>query len=177
MFKNPFIRFVTLATGLYLLWYFGYEYYIKPYTLFDDYIIDSLVRWAEKFLQIIGYQTSDYAAVDGPLRQHVGIIGSLGVSIGAPCDGAVLFALFIVYVVSYPGPVKHKLWFIPLGLFVIHFMNILRVMGLAIIVHINEAWLEFNHDYTFTLLVYAIVFGLWWIWTVKFALPVKKSEV
>ena len=27
-------------------------------------------------------------------------------------------------------------------------------------------WLEFNHDYTFTVLVYGLVFALWYLWTV-----------
>jgi exosortase family protein XrtF len=166
--RNPVFRFIGMATGLYLVWYFAYEYYVKPSTLFDDYVIDSLVRWGERLLTFFGYTISDYTALDGPLRSHLGIAGSKGVSIGAPCDGAVLFALFIVFVVSYPGSFKHKWWFIPVGLLTIHFINILRVIGLAIIVHINEDWLAFNHDYTFTLIVYAFVFFLWWLWIKKF---------
>jgi hypothetical protein len=27
-------------------------------------------------------------------------------------------------------------------------------------------WLEFNHDYTFTVLIYGLVFALWYLWTV-----------
>ena len=166
--KNPVFRFLGLSTGLYLVWYFLYEYYLKPHTLFDDYVIDSLVRLGERFLSLIGYTISDYASLDGPLRSHLGIEGSKGVSIGAPCDGAVLFALFVVFVIAYPGPLKNKWWFIPSGLIAIHLINVLRVAALAIIVHINEDWLAFNHDYTFTLLVYSFVFFLWWIWIKKF---------
>lgn len=174
--KNPVFRFLGLATSLYLLWYFSYEYYFKPHTLFDDYVIDSLVRWGERILKLVGYSISDYTTLDGALRSHLGIEGSKGVSIGAPCDGAVLFALFIVFVISYPGPIRHKLWFIPVGLITIHFINVLRVVGLAVIVHINEDWLAFNHDYTFTLIVYAFVFFLWWLWIKKFSPTSSQSS-
>ncbi len=171
--RNPFFRFIIVATGLYIGWYTLYEYYLKPNTLFDDYIINNLVTLSEWLLKGLGYDVIPYQ--DYPLRSHIGIIGpsgplqSKGVTIGAPCDGAVLFALFVAFVVAFPGPFKHKLWFIPAGLVAIHLLNVLRVMGLAIIVLINEDWLAFNHDYTFTLIVYAFVFFLWWLWTKKFA--------
>jgi exosortase/archaeosortase family protein len=130
-------------------------------------VIDSLVKLGEGFLQLLNFETTSYS--DGRFRQHFGVSGSAGVTIGAPCDGIVLFALFIVFMISYPGPMRHKLWYMPVGLVLIHGLNVLRVAGLALIVHYNEKWFSFNHDYTFTLIVYAAVFGLWWLWIAKFS--------
>jgi exosortase family protein XrtF len=166
-FKNPFTRFLFLSTFLYLIWYFLYEFYLKENTYINEYVIDSLVNLGEGLLHLLGYETTPYS--DGRFRQHFGIFGTNGVTIGAPCDGIVLFALFIVFMVSYPGPIKHKLWFMPVGLMLIHGLNVMRVTALALIVYYNEVWFSFNHDYTFTLIVYAAVFGLWWIWIVKFS--------
>jgi exosortase family protein XrtF len=171
--KNPFFKFIFLSTGIYLGWYFLYEFYLKPDTQFDDYIIHSLVKMAEWILSALGYALIPYQ--DLPLRSHIGIDGSLGVTIGEPCDGAVLFALFAAFVISFPGPFKHKLWFVPIGLLAVHLINALRVAGLALIVHINENWLSFNHDYTFTIIVYAFVFWLWWIWIKRFS-PLSKAK-
>lgn len=165
---NPFARFLFLSTLLYLSWYFTYEFYLKENTLINEYVINNLVILGEGTLQFFGYQTTNYA-VDGIWRVHFGVAGSNGVTIGAPCDGIVLFALFIVFIVSYPGPIKHKLWYLPLGLIIIHFLNVARVVGLALIVHYEESWLAFNHDYTFTWIVYGVVFGLWWFWINKFS--------
>lgn len=166
-FSNPFFRFILISTGIYLGWDLLYEFYLKPSTLFDDYIIDSLVKLAENGLQMLGYEVTPYQ--DFPFRSHIGILNSKGVTIGAPCDGAVLFALFAAFVIAFPGKIKNKLWFVPLGLLTIHIINVFRVMGLAIIVSVNEDWLAFNHDYTFTLFVYAYVFLLWWIWISKYS--------
>lgn len=167
LYSNPFTRFLFVSTSLYLVWYFFYEFYLKENTLINEYVIDNLVFLGENLLQIFGYVTTPYN--DGVFRVHFGVLGSSGVTIGAPCDGIVLFALFVVFMLSYPGPIKHKVWFLPLGLMLIHGLNVLRVVGLALIVYYNETWFSFNHDYTFTLVVYAAVFGLWWWWIVKFS--------
>ncbi|MFN6379491.1 MAG: exosortase X [Flavobacteriales bacterium] len=173
LFKNPFTRFLILSTTLYLIWYFLYEFYLKENTFINEYVIDSLVKLGESVLHGLGYETTPYT--DGKFRQHFGVLGTAGVTIGAPCDGIVLFALFVVFMISYPGPVKHKAWFLPVGLAMIHGLNVLRVTALALIVYHNESWFSFNHDYTFTLIVYAAVFALWWLWIVKFSL--RKSKL
>ena len=174
--NNPFLRFLLLSTSLYLIWYFLYEFYLHKHTDFDQYAVNQIVVWAEKTLQWFGYITTDYTSIDIGFRQHLGIQGFKGVTVGAPCDGVVLYALFIFFVVAFPGPLKHKLWFVPLGAFTVFYLNVLRVAALAIIMSINENWLAFNHDYTFTILVYAYVFALWVIWVQKFSPYAKSNE-
>lgn len=161
----PFWRFLITGTLAYGIWYFFYEFYIKPSTAFDEWIIDLLVSGANGLLQALGFTMHAFA--DGVWRTHLAIEGSKGVTVGAPCDGIVLFALFTVFILAYPGPVRRKFWFIPFGLIVIHLLNTFRIAALTWIVYYNEAWLDFNHDYTFTIFVYAVVFGLWYWWVNK----------
>jgi exosortase family protein XrtF len=168
-FKNPFLRFLVFSVSLYLSWNVFYEFYLRTHTNFDKVVIDTLVRWAEVTLQSLGYPTTDYSAADVTFREHIGIAGSKGVTIGAPCDGVVLYVLFIFFVVAFPGPFKHKVWFVPLGALSVFYLNVLRIVGLAVIMKINESWLAFNHDYTFTILVYLYVFLLWMLWVKKFS--------
>ena len=175
LFKNPFSRFLIVSTILYLSWYFFYEFYLKQSSLIDEIVIDSLVNLGEKILHLLGYATNEYS--DGVYRVHFGVAGSRGVTIGAPCDGIVLLALFIVFIIAYPGPLKHKVWYLPAGLILIHLINVLRVTALALIVFHRQDWFAFNHDYTFTLIVYSVVFGLWWVWITKFSKSKKSNEV
>lgn len=169
---NPFLKFVLTGTALYAVWYFSYEFFLKPYTALDETVIDYLTRGADFMLRSVGFETKYFA--DGVWRTHVAIAGSKGVTVGAPCDGIVLFALFTVFVLSFPGPWKHRAWFIPFGLLFIQLLNTLRIAALAWIVHYNEAWLAFNHDYTFTVFVYSVVFALWYVWVNK--LGQKQSQ-
>jgi exosortase family protein XrtF len=165
LLKHPFFRFVGLAVVLYVGWRFAYEFYLKDHTTLDEMVIDNLVGITESLLQLFGFAITEYHDVG--FRTHAGILGTNGVTVGDPCDGLVLMALFLVFVVAVPGSWKHRLWFIPTGIVAIHLINAFRVTALAMIVYYNNDWWSFNHDYTFTILVYGFVFWLWWLWVEK----------
>jgi hypothetical protein len=46
---------------------------------------------------------------------------------------------------------------------------VLRVAGLALNVLYNASSVDFNHKYTFTILVYAAIFGMWMLWVKRYA--------
>lgn len=165
--KNPLARFLLIGAGSYLSWYALYEYYLRPHSAVDRWVIHRIVKGTEKLLHFFQYDLIPYTQVE--FMNRVGIEGSLGVTVGAPCDGMILFGLFAAFILAYPGPVKHKLWFLPAGIVGIHGINIARVAALAIIVDVNPDWLSFNHDYTFTVIVYGFVFLLWYLWVQRFA--------
>ena len=106
VFENPFFRFLVTSIGLYLGWYCLYEFYLHTQTSFDKVVIDGLVRWAEFTLQALGYTTTDYSTADVIFREHIGIAGSKGVTIGAPCAGVVLYALFVFFCGRFPWPME-----------------------------------------------------------------------
>lgn len=169
--NNPLFRFLLTAAGIYLVWYVLYEAWLKPQSHLDEWVISHIVAHSKAGLALIGYTLSQWP---GMAWNHIAIEGTGGVLIGAPCDGIILFTLFSIFVIAFPGPWKHKAWFLPLGIFSIHLVNVLRVMALAVIVKVNEEWLSFNHDYTFTILTYAWVFALWVIWVNRFS-PLRGS--
>lgn len=167
--KNQLVRFILTGSLLYIGWLLLYEFYLHTETAFDASVVRVLVVSTEFVLSAIGYTLTDYANDPSAAQQHVGIEGSAGLTVGAPCDGVVLYVLFLCFVIAFPGPWKHKSWYLPVGAFSVFMVNVLRIASLAIIVRINPDWLAFNHDYTFTLLVYSYVFGLWMLWVKKFS--------
>lgn len=171
--NSPLTRFFVFGIILYFGWYFLYEFFILPFTNIDEELIDLLVKSAEVLIRLLNFNIHTFN--DGLFRNHIAIEGTAGVTVGAPCDGMILMALFTIFVLAYPGENKNRLWFIPLGLFVIQFMNVLRITALAFIVYWNEEYLAFNHDYTFTALVYAVVFAFWWWWS-KLYVPVNGNS-
>ena len=161
--KNPLLRFIFIGFTAYISWYFLYELYLLPKTPIDGYLVDFLVHCAEFLLRILGFDLSVFD--DGIFRNHIAISGTPGVTVGAPCDGMILMALFAIFIFAYPGENKRRLWFIPFGLITIQLLNVIRIASLALIVYWNEDYLSFNHDYTFTVLVYSYVFLLWYWWS------------
>lgn len=171
--ENPLLRFLLVGAAAYLLWYLSYELILRPYSHLDEWVVHQIVLGAECLISFFGYELTPYTRFD--YMSHVGILGSPGVTIGAPCDGIILFALFAIFIVAFPGPIRHKAWYLPLGVVSIHFMNVVRVVALAVIVEVAPQMLEFNHDYTFTVIVYAWVFLLWYVWVQRFS-PVGKRK-
>jgi exosortase family protein XrtF len=171
--NNRIARFFVLATILYISWYAFYELVIKPHTALDARVITLIIDQAAFLLNLFGFTT--YRAVEEDNMQLLGIDGAHPIWIGAPCNAVTLFAFFALFIIAFPGPGKHKLWFIPIGMMIIHIANLLRVMALTIISFYKPEYLAFNHTYTFTVLVYAIIFGLW-MWWVNFSLKKMRHE-
>jgi exosortase family protein XrtF len=171
---NAFARFLLLSCSLYLVLYLIYQFVVKRYSYYDQRFISSIINSADDVLHKLGYKT--FKVLLDRDMQVIGIDGSNGVWVGSNCNAIMLFSLFSVFIIAYPGNQKNKLWFVPLGIVVIHVLNILRVAALAIIANINPFYLDFNHTYTFTFLIYAFIFLLWIIWVNRFA-DQKKSHV
>jgi exosortase family protein XrtF len=172
--NDPLYRFLTKAVFLYAIWYVLYDLFLHPQGALDMAVIKNLESLSRGVLDLLGFSTIEESQVDN--IRTIGIDGTHGVWIGDPCNGLTLFALFTGFLLAYPGPIKHKLWFLPVGLLAIHLINVVRIIGLALIVYYfpDPEVLDFNHTYTFTIFVYSFVFLLWWVWATKFA-PTQKS--
>jgi len=165
--STAFSRFLVLASVLYLLLYLIYQFIVKKYTWYDQKFIGQIIEGADYVLHQLGYQT--YKVLQDRDMQVIGIDGSNGVWVGSNCNAITLFSLFAIFIIAYPGRQKHKWWFIPLGIVVIHLLNILRVVALALLSLKAPEYLDFNHTYTFTFLIYGFIFGLWMLWINRFA--------
>lgn len=159
--------FFLKSLALYLAWYFLYEEWWQEDGSLDNFLINHLVYVTDFCLQTLGYTTFTYA-------DAVGVDGTHGVLIGVPCNGLSLFALFAGFIIAFPGRRTNKLWFIPLGMVVVHVLNIIRLVGLALIVLYRPDSLAFNHKYTFTIFVYGCIFLLWMLWVKYFAQLTKR---
>jgi len=90
--------------------------------------------------------------------------GFVGINEG--CSGLKQILQFVLLFLIFPGPWQKKLWFIPLGVVIVHLTNLFRIIGLSVItVTIPQYW-EFSHDYLFRPFFYVVIFLLW-IWWVE----------
>jgi len=174
LWSNPLFRFVVYAFSLYIFWFLVYDIWLQPSRIIDPLIIEAIISHVGMLLHFLGYE-SGATNLYGPEIRTIGIVGSNEVWIGDSCNGLKLFALFTGFVLAYPGAIKKKLWYIPFGIVTIHILNVIRVAALAIIVKYWPEALDFNHTYTFTILVYSYVFALWYIWANKLSSSVEKG--
>ncbi len=157
---HPYWRFLFIGAGLSLLWWLGYEQVIGPDGRLDLALSVHVAQGAAWGLQAAGFA----AATAARAPTVVTMAGQPAVSVGAACNGLMLYALFAGFVLAYPGSVRRKAWFIPFGIGVVYLLNVVRVAALAI----NHTYwyhtMDFNHHYTFTFIAYAAILGLWRWW-------------
>lgn len=164
--NKKLLRFLIAAFAAYILWYIVYDLYLKPDGRLDTWLNYAVALHSTWILKLTGY-TAD--VIPGIQQFIVRIDNTDMVGVGNPCNGMELFALFAGFVICFPGAVKNKLWYIPAGLLIIHVVNVIRAAALALNQKHYPASLDFNHHYTFTILVYALIFGLWMFWVNKYS--------
>ncbi len=160
--NDPLLRFLITAGILYLGWYMLYEDLLHPWHKLDRAVIDNLMLLSGNGLELLGYELLPEPVMD--FNRYIGVQGGSLLWIGDNCNGLVLFAVFSIFLVAYPGPWRHKLWFIPAGIVSIHLLNVVRIMVLCHVVTIDFELLNFNHDFLFNVVVFAWIFGLWYLW-------------
>lgn len=98
------------------------------------------------------------------------------VEVAGSCSGLKQFYQWIFLMVLFPGPWKQKLWYIPMGLLVIHLVNIMRIVILSIVVMKWPQQWDFIHESILRPFFYVVIFALWVIWVEKFRNPQKATK-
>ena len=156
-------RFAATAFLLYILWFCFYEFYLVKQAVFLNDLIEVETNLSSKILSIMPVK-DNFEAVGNRIFCN----GTRLLRVGDECSGLVLFVLFSGFIICYPGSWKHKLWFIPLGVLLIFFINLLRMAILSINFKYFHSSFAFNHHVTFTYTVYLFIFLLWIVWVNKF---------
>ena len=165
--RRRLTQFLIVATLLYVAWYFLYYYVLLPDGRVDRVLMFQIADASAWLLRAGGIP----ATSDGPLSPNalLRVGGVPTVIVGVQCDGLALYVLFAGFILAYPGNWRAKLWFVPAGVAAIYIVNLIRVAALALNHHYSPGTMQFNHHYTFTILVYAFIFWLWTVWVRRFA--------
>lgn len=108
------------------------------------------------------------------VQAHNGEWVSLMVSPG--CTSLKQWMHWLFLMILFPGPLKHKLWYIPAGLIIIEWVNVIRVVGLTLSLIQWPDKFHFFHDYIFKTFFYFMIFIMWVFW-VSFFVQEKKPEI
>lgn len=97
------------------------------------------------------------------------------VSVAPECTSLKQWMHWLFLMLLFPGPWKHKAWYIPLGLVIVELTNVVRVVGITLFLKFFPHHFELAHDYIFKVMFYVVIFLMWVIWTEKFLHPKKKK--
>lgn len=166
-FKNPIFSFLGKGAIVFLVYILIYEGIVHQFTRFEDHFTSVLILISANLLKALGYKNVHYGDF------QVGVNTDSFVYVGSGCIGVDLMFLFAGFIIAYKGGLKDKILFILAGSFIIQIVNVIRIAALAIIFYHWPEYLNFNHKYTFTLVMYLIIFGMWVYWVKRLN---KKSD-
>lgn len=173
MKKNLFI-FLVSTILIISFWFYSYFYFIQVNTNWDHFLSENLGEYSILFLELFNIPTGlEYSGTNYVVTKILNV-ENYGVWIGTRCNGFKMFGVFTAIIVAFPYAHKHKLWFIPFGIILLHTINAIRVSTLTYLAVYYPEHLDFNHNITFEIIVYGSVFLLWYIWIKYF---VEKSIV
>ena len=98
------------------------------------------------------------------------------VVIAPECASLKQWMHWIFLMVLFPGPWKHKLWYIPIGLVIIEWTNVIRICGILMMQIPWPNSFHIAHDYIFKVFFYFIIFLMWVLWVEKFYNPTLKAK-
>ena len=83
---------------------------------------------------------------------------------------------WLFLMILFPGPWKHKLWYIPVGLVIIEWTNAIRICGILMMQIPWPNSFHLAHDYIFKVFFYLVIFLMWVLWVEKFYNPSIKAK-
>jgi exosortase/archaeosortase len=98
------------AVGLSIGWFIIYDLWL---THLDELLTGLVIYSSAWALSLAGYN----AGIEG---YRITIDGFNTVLVYHACNGMVLMALFTGFILAFPGPIVKKLFYIPLGILIIH---------------------------------------------------------
>ena len=161
LFLLRFLGIYVIGNVIYGLWIVSYGDLADPFTN----LVSLNTAW---FLNQIGFDVSTSLSDFSP---GISLFndGYIVVDVIEGCNAINVSILFIAFIFAYKSSFTRTLMFSLIGIIAIYIFNIVRVSGLFIIAKYYPENLLFTHRFLFTGVIYAFVFGLWYLWVIKYS--------
>jgi exosortase family protein XrtF len=164
---RPTIFFLLRFVGLYVLTNMLYGIYITAYHPKPDPITHIVTVQTAAVLRATGWAVIAEDHYSQPVTNLVFEDQDI-LAVYEGCNGVNTMLMFLAFIVAFGPWRKPMLWFIPMGIVVVHGMNLLRIGLLFFVSRTMPHAMYFVHKYLFTAFLYAVIFVLWIIWIRKF---------
>jgi exosortase family protein XrtF len=171
---KPALMFLVKFLSFYIVGNVLYGIFIETYGERADPITEFVTHQTSELLQLVGFDSYHEINSNRPtvfLKQHDNVV----VSVFEGCNGVNVMIVFIAFIVAFGGPLKKMIWFISLGIVIVHVSNLIRIALLYCVAIYSPLYFYYFHKFFFTALLYLVIFVLWTIWVVKFNIRPDKG--
>jgi exosortase family protein XrtF len=170
-------QFLKRALLIFILWKLVYHLFLFNGRILDKPLTDWSTKGAAQIMQLF-YPNSrllvkEECGVSPELNNEIACWDFLLmdkkkiVGVGDACNALELYVLYIGFLFAFSSSVKRILLFSIAGIVLIYLANIIRLAALASMnMHRMDA-VDMAHHYVFKVIVYALIFGLWVLFTKK----------
>lgn len=164
--------FLKKALIIFIIWKLLYHLVLFP-SRFPDKILTNITAQSTGFLYRNLLNEKDVYFKDD-LRDRnfpkaaLYINNERSIGIADPCNGLELFVLYIGFLFCIPTNPKRLTLYILLGIAGIFVLNSFRCLGLAYLNYHNYSIADFAHHYLFKMIIYAIIFYAWVLYSKKY---------
>ncbi|NIF05544.1 exosortase family protein XrtF [Chryseobacterium sp. Tr-659] len=164
------LRFIVI----YLVLLFAYQFYLNNGKAFGlDPFSRMIANQVSAIQNTIGYPTELYDDIKNEqvwfyVKNHYVTRMVEG------CNAVSVVILFVSFIFAFYKGVK-TFFFVGAGLVLLYIMNLLRIIGLNIVVVDHKEYGKMFHDFIFPAIIYGTVVVLWLVWIKFFALKHENS--
>jgi exosortase family protein XrtF len=172
---KPTILFLVKFVGLYLVGNILYGLFITSFQPRPDPVTHSITVQTGIILNVCGYRVEVEDRSNKPTTD-ITYFGKSKLAVYEGCNGLNTMIIFVAFLFAF-GPISRTLlWFIPLGLIIIHFANLCRITMLFLVSQYMPKAMYFTHKYLFTAVLYVVIFALWLWWVKKYSAKKDVNE-
>lgn len=178
-------RFLKRALLIFIIWKLIYHLFLFNGRIIDKPLTDWSVKGTQKIMQIF-YPTSNLM-IKEEVTKPPELNGELAymdflflnnkkiVGVADGCNALELYVLYVGFLLSFPSSIKRIFFFSITGIIAIYFANIIRLAALSSMNMHSVSAANMAHHYIFKMIVYALIFGLWILFTKKQMQDEKNS--
>ncbi|MCF2221242.1 exosortase family protein XrtF [Chryseobacterium sp. PS-8] len=171
---KPVLSILLRFIIIYMVLLLAYQFFLNSFQKegLDPFsrMIAEQVRYIQNFM---GFPTQLYNDIKGE-QVYFYVRNEYPTRMVEGCNAVSVMILFVAFVFAfYKG--KKTFVFVILGLILLYIINVLRIVGLNIVVLDYKAYSKTTHDYIFPAVIYGTVVVLWLVWIKFFALKNEKS--
>lgn len=162
------ISFLFLTLMIHILWKF-WENRLGLFPVHDA--VTNLMDWLSgkvlnQSVWMLNTLCGYHVAAEGSI---IRFSSGYDIVINDSCSGLKQIMQFVLLILVYRGKWINKLWFIPLGVILVHISNLLRVFFIGVLSMSHHDWMRSAHDYVLRWLFYLTICMLWLFWVKKIA--------
>ncbi len=158
--------FLVKAVALLVIWKSLYLLVLAPHRI-PDHALTNLT--AHSTAAVLKPFYSNVNVVDDPQEQraHIYLGYVLALDIADPCNALELYILYLGFLICMPVNIRRQIVFAIVGVLAIYMANVLRCAALFWFHLEKQEYFDYVHKYVFTLIVYALIFLCWMLYTRK----------